>query len=86
MEKIEFRRCVRPRNAVGKPVLIIFGDASTRAFGGCAYVRWELDDGSYWVTLLIAKGRVSPLKIITIVRLELNGAVIVSRLKSFIEK
>ena len=39
MEVITFRRCIKSKDAIGKPVLVIFNDASENAFGACAYVR-----------------------------------------------
>ena len=41
VETIAFKRCVRPKGAVGNPMLIIFSDASESAYGACAYIRWE---------------------------------------------
>ena len=42
MEKITVKRCLKPHNAIGDPILIIFSDGSNNAYGACAYVRWEL--------------------------------------------
>ena len=47
LESISFARCVKPINAKGKPMLIIFSDASTLAYGACAYIRWKLNNGCY---------------------------------------
>lgn len=41
MEKITVKRCLKPHSAIGDPILIIFSDGSTNAYGGCAYVRWD---------------------------------------------
>jgi hypothetical protein len=57
------------------------------AFGACSYIRWKLADGSFGVRFIAAKSRVSPLKQLTIPRLELQGAVLASRLsKSILEE
>ena len=77
---ISFHRCLTSPNAVGLPVLSVFSDASEDAFGACAYARWQLSDGKYDVRFIAAKSRVSPLKRMTIPRLELQGAVLASRL------
>ena len=84
MEKIQFDRCVKPQAAVGGPSLVIFSDASEDAFGACAYTRWELQDGSFCSRLMAAKSRIAPARKITIVRLELNGAVLSKRLENTI--
>ena len=72
-----FERCLTPPYAVGRPVLCVF---SEDAFGSCAYARWQLSSGEYDVRFIAAKSRVAPLKILTIPRLELQGAILASRL------
>ena len=86
IEKLAFNRCVRPNTAQGNPALILFSDASEEAYGGCSYLRWEHEDNSFSSTLLCAKGRVAPVKRVTIVRLELCAAVIAKRLYVFVKK
>ena len=71
--------------AVGDPILIFFSNGSEAAYGVVAYVRWRRMDGSYKCTMVLAKARIAPLKRITIVRLELDGAVLSKRLHVFIE-
>ncbi|XP_066592054.1 uncharacterized protein [Prorops nasuta] len=57
-----------------------FCDASGSAFGACIYVRCINDNGDVSVKLLCAKSRVAPLKPTTIPRLELSGALLLSKL------
>lgn len=57
-----------------------FSDASQMAYAACVYARVQHDDGSVTVTLLAAKTKVSPIKQQCIPRLELNGAVLLSKL------
>lgn len=85
VEKLSFPRCVKPVNAVGQPMLIIFSDGSMMAYGCCAYVRWELSTGGYDVNILAAKNRIAPIRQITIPRMELCGAVLACRLRHCIE-
>ena len=42
MKQITFSRTIKPVGTIGKPVLVIFSDASEHAYGACAYIRWEL--------------------------------------------
>ena len=84
VEDIGFNRCVKPLNAVGDPILIIFSDGSGDIYGAVAYIRWDLGNGSYRTYLLTAKNRIAPLKVIDVVRLELCGAVVGKRLRMFI--
>ena len=86
MESNRYQRSTKPKNAVGEPSLVLFSDASEDAFGACAYVRWELQDGGYQSNLLMAKSRLAPMKKITVPRLELNGALLAARLSDFIKK
>ena len=62
---------------------MLFSDGSKEAYGVAAYIRWKTDEG-YTSNLLAAKSRIAPLKIIDVVRLELCGAVLQSRLYGFI--
>ena len=84
---VSFERCLTPPDAVGQPILCVFSDASEEAFGACAYARWQLSSGEFGVRFIAAKSRVAPLKKLTIPRLELQGAVLASRLgKTILEE
>ena len=83
---VRFDRCLTPPNAIGQPVLCVFSDASEDAFGACAYARWQLSNGGFNTQFIAAKSRVAPLKKLTIPRLELQGAVLASRLGKTILK
>ena len=80
LNKVRFQRCLTPAGVLCNPDLITFCDASQMAFGACAYVRWKLVDGRFGVRFIAAKSRVAPLKELTIPRLELQAAVLASRL------
>ena len=86
IEKLSFRRCVRPTDVIKDPELIIFCDSSMKAYGAVAYIRWEKQDGKYHVNLLCAKNRIAPIRQISIPRLELCAAVLAGRLRVTIEK
>ena len=87
LEKVQFQRCLTPTGAINNPELITFCDASRMAFGACSYIRWQLADGKFGVRFVAAKSRVAPLKELTIPRLELQAAVLASRLaKSILEE
>ncbi|XP_031632022.1 uncharacterized protein LOC116346230 [Contarinia nasturtii] len=57
-----------------------FADASSLAFGTVFYIRIENFDGSILSNLLTSKARVAPIKPVTIPRLELSAAELLSRL------
>lgn len=58
----------------------IFTDASERAYGAAVYIRSVDKDGQVFVQLLMAKSRVSPIKPVTIPRLELCAALVGARI------
>ena len=64
--------------------LHVFGDASEKGYGSCVYIRTKNSDGTYDVSLVISKSRVTPLKRIVLPRLELLAALISSRLVIFV--
>ena len=85
VSEIQFKRPLTPEDAIGQPQLIIFSDGSSLAFGAVAYARWETPRG-FEMRLIMSKCKVAPIKIIDIVRLELCGALLGTRLRTFITK
>ena len=75
---VTFARCLLTPGAVEPPLLCVFSDASTEAFGCCAYIRKKNPDNTYEVKLVAAKSRVAPLKQLTVPHLELQAAVLAS--------
>ena len=64
----------------------MFTDASELAYATAVYVRVSNADGTATMTLAIAKARPAPIKRRTIPLLELQGAVLGSRLGEFVRK
>jgi hypothetical protein len=73
-----------PRNIIkSSPVQVQlhgFGDASQIAYGAAVYLRTTDHSGNHQVHLICAKSRVAPLRAVTLPRLELCAALILSRL------
>lgn len=65
--------------------LVGFCDASSRGYAACIYIRSCDDQGAVKIRLLIAKSKVAPVKPVTIPRLELMSAVLLSNLMKFIK-
>ena len=87
LKHVEFPRSLWPaEEVVGLPSLVVFSDGSVLAFGACAYIRWQLASGGYWTQLIMAKCKVAPKHIVSIPRMELNGAVLGNRMKNFLVK
>ena len=61
-----------------------FGDASVKAYGAVIYVRLQDSVGNVVVHLAIAKTRVAPTKRVTLPRLELMAAFLLSKLIRFV--
>jgi hypothetical protein len=86
LNNILLERCICPIVTLEPTTLCVFADASSAAFGACAYLRSEEPTGSVHVRFVAAKSRVAPLKELTIPRLELQAAVLASTLCKTIEK
>ena len=86
LSKITFQRSLCSANATEPPMLCVFSDASQDAFGTCAYVRQRTNGDKYQVRLIAVKSRVAPLKELSVPRLELQAAVLASRLAKTIEQ
>ncbi|KRX85609.1 hypothetical protein T06_8203 [Trichinella sp. T6] len=63
--------------------LHVFGDASKAAYAACAYQRVESMDEQI---LVVAKTSLTPIKPISLLRLELMAALLCARLKRYLEK
>ncbi|XP_070515341.1 uncharacterized protein [Cardiocondyla obscurior] len=63
-----------------------FADASTLAYAASVYMRVTLPDGETYVKLLAGKSKVAPIKPLTVPRLKLLAAVLLSRLMTFVKE
>ena len=70
----------------GWPILVVFSDGAALAFGAAAYIRWTLASGGFWSRLIMAKSKIAPKNIVSVPRMELNGALLGNRIKNFILK
>ena len=86
MKHVTFKRCMKPDGAITDPVLIIFSDGSSEAYGACAYARWQLKNQRFVSQLIVSKNRLAPVRKISVDRIELCGAVLNKRLKVLINE
>ena len=85
LSNVAVPRCLRRANPENIE-LHLFSDASNDAFAPVAYLVCQYQDSSPSSCLIASKCRVSPVKAMTIPRLELMGAVLSSRLAQNILK
>ena len=84
LNHVTSERSLIPEDAPALSTLCIFSDASKKAFGACAYFTWRTESNEYVTRFIAAKSRVAPLKPLTIPRLELQAAVLPTRLSQSI--
>ncbi|XP_025190399.1 uncharacterized protein LOC112590994 [Melanaphis sacchari] len=76
-----------PRNIGGSQKLTNiqihgFADASIKCYGACIFLRSTNEQGEHTAKLICAKSKVTPLKVISLPRLELCAALLLARLVS----
>lgn len=63
-----------------------FCDASEKSYGACIYVRSVDNEGRILTNLLCSKGRVAPLKTVSLPKLELCSALVLARLVKTVQE
>ena len=87
VEELKVPRCLKSNKGdIISVELHLFSDASENVFAAVSYVRMTDADGCHSVSLIMSRTRVAPLKQLSIVRLELQAAVLATRLASTIQK
>ena len=79
-------RCITPKaNQRASAQLHVFCDASLKAYAAAAYLRFEKENAQAHVMLVTAKSRIASLKPLSVPRLELQAALLGSRLAKSVE-
>lgn len=85
LQDLRLQRCIAPSQTEGE--LHTFTDASETAYAAAVYWRTQdTETGDYQVSLVAAKARVTPLKPVSMPRLELQAALLGSRLACSVEQ
>ena len=86
LSNIQIPRCFFKKDSqVSTRELHGFSDASEKAYSAVVYLRIQHDNGTTLMSLVSSKTKVAPLKKLTIPRLELCGARLLSQLISHIQ-
>lgn len=88
LDKVTTDRCLKPKDFgdVVKAEIHVFSDASTIGYGSVAYLRIENNTGRVHVSFLLGKARLSPIKPISIPRLELTAAKVSVHIGEFLKR
>ncbi|XP_063607775.1 uncharacterized protein LOC134782243 [Penaeus indicus] len=88
LKELKIPRCYKPDvfRKVKSLELHHFSDASQHGYGQCSYLRQVSEQGQVHCALVMSKSRVTPLKPITVPRLELTAAVVAVRISSMLRK
>ena len=76
IKKVQIPRSIKLSEELVNTQIHMFADASLSAYGSCIYIRGEYSSGKISSRLFIAKSRISPIKQLTLPRLELNAALL----------
>ena len=87
LQKLKIPRCIKASSFDdGHIELHSFSDASERAYGCCSYLRCINQKGEISVVLVLSKGKVTPIKTVSIPRLELQAAVLSAQVSAMLVK
>ena len=88
LEDVELPRCLKPPNFgnVVKSSLHTFADASEVGYGMCSYLRQVNEKKEIHVALVLAKSRVTPLKIVILPKLELAAATLGAKMHNMLKE
>ena len=88
LSSLSIPRCFKPTE-FGKVIcaeMHHFSDACNAGYGECSYLRLKSEDGRVHCSLVMSKSRVSPIKVMTIPRLELTAAVLSAEVSQLLDK
>ena len=88
LAELKIRRCHKPEDFGELKFIELhnFSDASVVGYGQCSYLRMVNVHDEVHCSLVMAKSRVTPLKPITVSRLELAAAVVSTNISAFLRK
>ena len=87
LKDLHVSRCVKPSQFNDAALeLHHFCDSSEQAYGCCSYLRCVNKDGDVHCALLMSKGKLAPIKSVTVPRLELQAAVLAAKVDALLRE
>ena len=86
LEMIALNRCIKTELPIKRAELHHFSDASNLGYGQCSYLKVIDTKDNVKCSLIMAKSRVSPMKMVTIPRLELTAAVVSCQISNLLNR
>ena len=88
LSQLSIPRCYFPKNfgTLTNVQLHHFADASFQGYGMCSYIRAENETGQIHCSLVTAKSRVAPRKVMSVPRLELTAALVAAEVGTTIKQ
>ena len=88
LASVKISRGYQPENfgKVVKYELHHFSDASSTGYGQCSYLRLINQKGNVHCALIMGKARVTPLRVFTTPRLELQAAIVSVKVSKFLQQ
>jgi hypothetical protein len=88
LTRLRIPRCMKPIHCddIVQVQVHNFSDASENGYGMVSYLRYERNNGDTHCILLLSRSRVTPLKKVTIPRLELTAATLAVRISQMITR
>ena len=88
LEQFKANRCVKPAEfgTVVSQQIHLFSDASSVGYGSVAYLRLRDDSDRIYCTFLMGKARLTPIKSVTMPRLELTAATVSIRVGELLKR
>ena len=85
---VKIPRCFQPEKfgRLKKRELHHFSDASTTGYGQCSYMRLIDDENNVHCSLVMGKARVTPLRVITVPRVELQAAMVSVKISNLLHQ
>ena len=84
LDSIQLKRCFKSTLSIKRAELHHFSDPADQTYGQCSYLRVIDTNDNSMCSLVMAKSRVTPVKVVSIPRLELAAAVLLCKVSKLL--